>query len=346
MSNKFNLRGSGVPPAWSVLAAVSNKGVLPDRGIQKDLFANRLLVGPGSSMNAADWTVRDQGTRGTCNAFAIVAAEELVETNQRGAMPDLSEEYLYAHLRQNIFSPLDGAEVNLDAIDQDEIEASGATFLISGPTALHKHGVCEERFAIYDKAKQPVNYTLKPIPAAASENAVQRRRPLDTFEHDITKDPETGDGRFWANNGTGFAPSALFARKIQEGLPVVASFAILSSPGDQAWTGRRAVRWGIVSYPSDAEAALLEPIGGHTVCLIGVFEDNGAISAFAGVESPGYFLFRNSHGTDRFARKTSADGLTLGMPAPGYGVISARDVDRYCWEYLTRRDAADGLPKQ
>lgn len=334
----YNL-GGAVPQGWRVRTALANKGALPDRKVQKALFSNKLLVERGNFMDAADWPIRDQGERGTCNAFAIAAAEELVETNQFNRTPDLSEEYLYALLRKNIFAPLNAAGVNLDEIDQDEIVASGGTFLIGALNAFERHGICEESFAVYDKNMRPVNYALDAIPIGANADAALRRRSRNTLEHDITRDPSTGDGRFWVNNSADFAPSARFAKKLQQGLPVVASFAILSGTGKQAWFSELALRRGVVEYPGDAQAALLQPIGGHTVCLIGVCE------AFEGPDNPGYFLFRNSYGTDGFAAEAPTDGLENKKPAPGYGMISVRDVDRYCWEYLTRRDEADGLPQ-
>lgn len=339
MSERVYNLGGGIPPGWSVQSALANRGTLPDRSIQKTLFSDKLLVGAGNFMDPARWVVRDQGVRGTCNAFAIAAAEELVETNQTSLMSDLSEEFLYAHLRRNIFEPFGDTNVNLNAIDQDQVIKSGGTFLIGALTVMELHGICVEEHAEYDKDKLPINYSLDMIPIEAVLDAAQRRRSHGTFDHDITIDPSTGQGRFWNNGGPNFLPSVYFAEKLQQGLPVAASFAILSGIGKDRWFGKRPTRRGIVEYPGDAQAALLRPIGGHTVCLIGVR------ASFEEADNPGYFLFRNSYGEDGFASKAPRDGLSNLRPAPGYGVISARDVDRYCWEYITRADGNDGLPR-
>ena len=333
MTDRRFVLGSAIPSGWSVKTALANRGERPDRIAEKSLFKNKLLIGPGAKIHPNDWPILEQGNRGTCNAFAISAAEELIDATQTGSLSDLSEEFIYTHMRKDPIKPLGQIGVDISTIDEEEILESGGTFLYSGLSALEDHGICEERFAAYNKDKKPGNYTVPHFSESAIVNARLRCRSKELFEHDITREPSTGDGRFWVCKGTGVSISSLFSQKIQRGFPVVAAFAILSGIGKQAWFSDQAVRRGVVRYPSDFNASNLKPIGGHTVCLIGVIGDNSAEN------NPGSFLFRNSHGTDGFAALARKDGLSRFEPAPGYGVISARDVDRYCWEYLTSSNA-------
>lgn len=338
MADSVYTLGGGVPPGWSVSNALNNRGQRPDRTEEKTLFSPMILVGQPNQVDPSKWTVRDQGARGTCNAFAIAAAEELVEANQSGDLCDLSEEFLYAYMRKDIFVHLEDIGVDVDKIDEEKILRAGGTFLLGGLRAIEEHGICEERIAIYDKNKKPVNYVLSEIPTGAARNARARQRPRSDFTHNITKEPTTGNGRFWVNNGDEVAVASILAEKIQQGIPVVATFAILGGIGKQAWFGRLARRRGLVRYPSDVNAAHLKPIGGHTVCLIGVIGDDSLS------ENPGWFLFRNSYGPNRFAHSAPENGLLSFKPAPGYGIISAEDVDRYCWEYMARSSVPDSLP--
>lgn len=338
MVGRKNKYGGGVPPGWSVRNALGNRGRRLARTRGNELFSPRLLVGPSNHMQPSDWPVRDQGTRGTCSAFALAAAEELVETNERRKMTDLSEEFLYAHMREDIFGHLEEIGVDVAMIDQEEILRSGGTFLWGGVRALEVHGICEERFAKYDKSKSPENYTMSEFSDDAVTNSKARRRHQSEFEHDITKEPTAGDDRFWVNKSNDVAVSSVLAKKIQQGLPVAASFAVLSGIGTQAWESDLARHWGKVKYPPDSYAAAnLKPIGGHTVCLIGVVVDDSPN------DNPGWFLFRNSIGSDGFAKSAPKNGLSSFQPAPGYGRISAHDVDRYCWEYLSRSNT-DSAP--
>jgi hypothetical protein len=333
MRNQKYALGGGPPPGWSVETALANGVERLHQTIEKSLFQPKLLIGPSTNLDAKDWPIWDQGARGTCNAFAIAAAEELTEAGHTGSFSNLSEEFIYAFMRQDPIQPLSQIGVNIASIDKVAIHESGGTFLYSALSALENHGICEEQYAVYDKTKRPVNYTVSSFSVDAQENAKHRRHSRVKFEHNITREPSTGDAQFWVNSRPDVPLSAQFANRLQFGLPVVASFAVLNGIGTQTWFGRLPQRQGLVRYPGDAVASRLSPIGGHTVCLIGVFAN------LSGKDNLGWFLFRNSHGIKRFAAVAREDGLSRFEPAPGYGVISARDVDRYCWEYLMRSDA-------
>src|SRR5690348_5225320 len=76
--------------------------------------------------------VGDQGMRGTCVAFAVTSAHEIVLFKRTGTLHDLSEEALYWHCKQ-----IDG--------DQD----SGTSF-DSAAAALKQHGQPTEEKWPYD----------------------------------------------------------------------------------------------------------------------------------------------------------------------------------------------------
>ena len=331
MSNPIHSFGSAIPAGWSVRDTL--KRIHQEFGVEsssEDIYKDKDLL--GDLINPDFWRVRDQGRRGTCNAFAVCAAEELwtYHNSDPGKLVDLSEEYLYAKTRAISFD-----RVGIDISDDDRIrfEQSGATFLKQVQLAIDEHGVCAEEKLRYDPGR-PANFVVTRITNDAELDAADRKVPKQVFVHDVMRKPEVGDNHLWLSNTGNLRTSAILARLIQDGRPVVASFAILEEVGGNAWDSNLIWDYGEVKYPSDEVAEKLKPIGGHAVCLVG-FRKNPTVSA----DNPGWFLFRNSYGVDDFAARAKQDEDEPISPAPGYGTISARDVDRYCWEYLARDSA-------
>jgi hypothetical protein len=301
------------------------------------------LVGD-RSLDPAFWPVKYQGPRGTCNAFAVNAAEELYHWRNAPdqPIPPLSEEYLYSAMRQIGFRD---PRLNLGLSDK-EIAArlrSGATYLAQARLALIDTGVCADTYAPYTVHK-PINFYQPSFSEAAHQDAAQRKAQASELQHFIvTPGPERkffGLDRVWeppleTDQGEGQSCSDVIHAALMAGTPVVAGFCILTEVGNAAWFGLHAARFGSVAYPSDqlVRESRLAPRGGHAVCIIG-YEPGTA-------PGEGWFLIRNSFGPFGFACDRDMDNLPPRSVARGYGYISEQDVDRYCWEMLFRAAPQD-----
>lgn len=357
MSNRNIAIGGGIPADWSprlgialgeraekeafsrsrevsfIVSALaekfSDRFVLP-QGADGDSID---LVAPATELS--DWEVRDQGRRATCTAFAVAAMEELWRFTFGGesTLPDLSEEFLYYKSRNKGFS-----EVGID-LPQGEVDAltrSGATFLKQAKVALEEFGVSLEQEAPYNLSAQ-VNGRIEPATNAVSSAA--RRKPSTAFVHNIVDSRNggatVGVSRAWETPlSTDTRVSDIIRDAISEDLAVAAGFAVLNGPGQGTWLGTTPFLTGHVKYPSDTVAAGLSPIGGHAVCMVGFVAENADEAVTPA--NPGWFIFRNSLGPYRFARDANITARPPASSLPGYGLISAADVDRYCWEYLFR----------
>ena len=295
------------------------------------------LVGE-RALDPTFWPVKYQGARGTCNAFAVNAAEELHHWLQDPSQPvtSLSDEYLYSMMREIGF-----ADPRLDlGLDDKAIatrERSGATYLAQARLALMDRGVCAESYAPYTLQKA-INYHQPNFSDAAHADAATRRVTDTELTHYIVEPGEDrryfGLARSWAppleKDGAPQTCSDVIYSALAEGNPVVAGFGILSEVGYAAWFGLKAVKFGSVQYPSETLIAQerLAPAGGHAVCIVGYEQ---------GPEpDTGWFLFRNSFGDFGFSADRSRDRLAPVAVARGYGYIVEADVDRYCWEILHR----------
>lgn len=286
------------------------------------------LDGAADLLSDGLWNVRNQGRRGTCNAFAAVAAEELwaFHNKNRTTITPLSEEFLYAQTRVVPFADVD---INLEATAAAKLKASGGTFLAQTGIAIHQTGVCAANLMEY-QPDQTVAFYEKDIPQQAVDDAASRNDPPAEFDHNITKRAEVGLHKAWRHELPASRISAVFIDALKNKRPVIASFAILARE-DWIWTDDAAKSFGHVRYPHPQIAAMRRPVAGHAVCLVGM-----QINEQGTTENPGWFLFRNSYGVDLFAKEQYRDDLPPIALAPGYGTISAYDVDRYCWEYLIR----------
>ncbi len=287
------------------------------------------LLQPGA------WDVRFQGARGTCNAFAAVAAAELFDFHRGGssAFTPFSEEYLYARTQS-----IDVQSLGMDPGDEgyDNFEESGATFLGQVRLAIEQGGNCRRDLVKYDPDKEKnFRIRMEDLPADATADAAQPGRKVakEDFHYGITAEPEIGTGKVWEEGGENGAVAALFARLLKQKIPIVASFAILGRKKKMWDGGRLPKKWGEIEYPKESIANTLTPTGAHAVCLVGMIKKEVGGTA----DNPGWFLFRNSYGTDRFARLQHKDKTEPIALEKGYGTISAYDVDRYCWEYLARK---------
>lgn len=98
------------------------------------------------------WPVRDQGSRGTCVAFAVTALREHLAYTDTGTMPDLSELFLFWATKKHTADPRPGSD---------------GTWIEFATQALSTQGICDE-------TDWPHNGT--PIPGMSRTAASDRRR--------------------------------------------------------------------------------------------------------------------------------------------------------------------------
>lgn len=308
--------GGGVVDGWTLetaatLAAQRLAAVWQREVRVADSFS---LVDP---VLAAAWPVRDQRHRATCNAFAVVAAEELWHRMATGSLEPLSEELLYRDMRATpIGLPTPG----------------GTTFLAQARQVLACGGIYPADAGPYE-----VGSGLKKDHVT---DKTPTRQPLARpggWHHNIATSSDILAGVTWQQGGK--KPqgelSTLFYDRLKNRIPVIASFALPRGVGIGAFSGPEGRFLGEVRYPP--VAALLKrkarPVFGHTVCLVG-FE-----AAADGNFAKGRFLFRNSFGVVRQAGLAGRSGDPRLPFAAGYGHIRVADLETWCWEYLYRAEA-------
>jgi hypothetical protein len=313
-------------PQWSLAQSLGNLteprfNVFRDKSLDQDVNLQERLT------NAHPWPVRNQFERGTCNAFAVVAAEELFRFIEGGEteLEKFSEEHLYSKSRLKPFDRVPDPPQG-DALTA--IQALGGTFLGQVMDALIDDGLADAADAEYD-SNAPVNFQVSVFKMRVEERAKQRRVEEKQLFHDITE-AKVGVDREWVHGTRRANLVEFFANQLSKGFPVVASFAILND-AEYVWKDDYAQASGHIRYPTDEVAKGKRPVAGHSVCLVGYRPNLGADRS-----NPGTFLFRNSYGTEKFAKDPSKYPKHLNAGLPGYGIISAHDVSRYCWEILTR----------
>ena len=265
------------------------------------------------------WPVRDQFGRGTCVAFATLAAVELHRALRDDMPPErLSEQFL--HDCMVTFHPAGGTEET--GLPQ------GGILLHQALRALEQHGIAGAEHAPYRPLEPELNAQpeLAPSPAAltaASGNLIQCRA-YGTIGTPEGMDPARVDN---------FRPGEDTAEKmrefLQEGLPVVIGLPLFQhASGLSNWVLPATVRSGMVPCPEDPDAPVLEGprADGHVVCLTGYRHDPTEPSG-------GWFVFRNSWGLG-FATHSAVEPALMSAGTRGYGLLSATHVNNYCWEYL------------
>lgn len=270
----------------------------------------------------AAWAVRHQGHRSTCTAFAVVAAEELADLHALGVLPRYSEEDLYHAMRAVLPSSV---VPDLTGDDDTRLDRTGETFLAQAAAAIRNGGLIRNGRRYRKDRILPVNH-VEPVRATGGDVA----NMATPFEVGVAGSAQVVPAIDWGLPAP--PPDFLietFHNALSQGRPVVVALPVLEDPGHQLFTSRVAQLRGRVVYPSVAD--LREDhraIGGHAICIVGYEPSTDG--------GDGWFVFRNSFGDFDFARKPGDDPALPRAPAPGYGVISAADVDRWCWEYMLR----------
>jgi hypothetical protein len=268
---------------------------------------------------AHQWPVRDQYGRGTCVAFAALAAVELHRALRDDMPPErLSEQFLHERMRAS--HPL--------SADKREGMPEGGLLLHQALSALEQDGVVGSEHAPYKPIISGINGTPEPTPSPATlalglGNLVACRA-YGTIGTVYGMDPARVDdfqpGEDTADKMLGF---------LREGLPVAVGLPLFPHPrGLNNWIVPSALRSGTVHCPDDADAPFLDGPrnDGHVVCLTGYEPDEAEPSG-------GWFVFRNSWGLG-FGTHCALPSNGPSAGTRGYGLLSATHINNYCWEYL------------
>ncbi len=262
------------------------------------------------------WPPRDQFGRGTCVAFATLAAVELHRALRDDMPPErLSEQFLHERM------------IKAHKLSASEAESlpEGGVLLRQALKALEQDGVIGSDHAPY-----------RPIAVEVSRSDDEDASELLALGNRITSraygtigapedlDPERIDP---------IQPGQQTAQKIldflKQGLPVAIGVPLFQhSSGLTNWVLPATMRSGIVLCPDDAQPPPLTGprADGHVVCITGFLP---ASSDPLG----GWFVFRNSWGLE-FGSHSVFDAGKPTAGLRGFGLISATHVNNYCWEYL------------
>ncbi len=262
------------------------------------------------------WPPRDQFGRGTCVAFATLAAVELHRALRDDMPPErLSEQFLH-HRMTTAHAPPEAEAAHLP---------EGSVLLRQALLALEADGGVRSEHAPYKPFADGACGTNEPTMAELFGFArTIECRAYGTIGTPASLDPARIEP---------IQPGQQTAQKVldflKEELPVAIGLPMFRHPSGQTnWVLPATMRSGVVLCPDDANAPPLEgPLSdGHVVCITGFLP---ASSDPLG----GWFVFRNSWGLEFGTRSViDAAGPTAGLR--GFGLISASHVNNYCWEYL------------
>jgi hypothetical protein len=261
------------------------------------------------------WPVRDQGHRGTCVAFAVAAAEELAEFRAGRGLPTYFEEDLYCATRK---VPL--AEIGIP--DSVIAEGSGATFLAQAAIAIRRGGLRQQGTPYRNDPALPVDAMIDCQPATPGAAGPDQDHAVKTAaSNQVVPVVHLPKARPLIET---------FHAALRAGNPVVVALPLVQSKSHALFESNMAKDWGLVMYPTDDDD-VSSPVAdvGHAVCVVGYRPSDEA-----GHE--GWFVFRNSLGDQRFARRAASDTSLTRAPAPGFGLIAAAAVERWSWEYMHR----------
>lgn len=275
-------------------------------------------------LDIAHWPPPFQGERGACNAFAVTAMEEIHFARITPPITKLSAEFLYAKMRTQ---PREIGATRLSDRVTARMEETGGTFLHQAIAAINDNGIPRDELAPYELGLEPAAYQETFDPPVAEDARARYPAPI-AFAHNVATSDAPNDQREWVNALTETISSTI-ARQLRGGCPVAASFAIRED-AEYVWLGELAQTTGEVRYPAPDLIRGRANVAGHAVCILGFRPDGDAGTG-------GWFIFRNSLGVDEFGAEPAISPRTAHLPGPGYGMISTADVDRYCWEYLSRK---------
>jgi hypothetical protein len=300
--------GSVIRPPQFSQGAQPPPGVLTKPGYQVPLppiggppgGGGTSLSGPNVDFRLSGWSVRDQGQRGTCVAFAVTACREhLASQTNTTPVADLSEQYLYWATKTNTLDPWPGQD---------------GTLIEYAHSALGQHGTCRAVLWPYNGTFNPGNASPPNINhQTANDPSAAARGDAAGWQHTAahyTVGSSVGDAGSLLNFLTGSR------RPVAISLPVFRD--PLTPSGADNWNTQVGFQFGRVLDPPPTSLV----IGGHAVCVTGFVHDPSEPMG-------GWFIFRNSWGTVWAGAAPASPSMS---PEPGYGYISATYVEKYLWE--------------
>lgn len=251
--------------------------------------------------DTAPWELGDQTGHPSCVGFVVAACVELMRARSSGGMPFVPQSpiFLYRKIREATWP-------GPPPPDWDE----GAVKLGQAARILETVGICSlERWPANNPALNPSGADATAAEAEAMVNRISGHQYLDWG----TVDPRH-------NVALSLYTELAAGRPVGVTLP---EFRV--EHGDWPdWHSTAALATGEVPDP-ETEVQM----SGHAVCLIG-FQPS------ATEPMGGYFLFRNSWGTEWATDAPNGPPeRTPYVPTPGYGTISATHLERYASEMLS-----------
>lgn len=281
------------PPSQRLAGGAPQSGGLP------------ITVAPARRMY---YRAYDQGKRGTCAAFTVMAMYQSA-LGAGGEVPArLSVQYLYYWAKL------------IDGFGRDEEGTSLAATL----RALRRGGCCLDAELGYESRHDfPQRYTVRGHTPERSEGELA----------ELAKAHRIGDFRHVAHSVAAIKQELAAGRVVGVGLAVY----------ELAWYNAMARSRGEIALPlmdtSGPQAMILDKyIGGHAVTLVG-YRDNADLgSEDSHRPGGGYFVFRNSWGEDWGEKNQHKEG---------YGCLPYEYLARFCLEAavidpLKRRTTSGG----
>jgi hypothetical protein len=308
------------------IVAETNRRYNRNQHIPRDLPINGeepILI----DFSKTHWPIENQGDTLACTAYAVSACVELYRAHQGPIIKDpdsLSARFVYRKTRSDIFEA--GPPLSPEFLE-------GALMLREVQGGLENHGICDEAlllddFSNADKASdfQLFRNAARPISPAAEKDAMKRRHPMDRLDHvDLTaRPPGLGWQVYdWLRNGNPVA------------VTIPGWFPDPNNPEVSLWHSQMLKDYAVLPIP--APGTIVGSLG-HAVCVVGytwnVQLEQGFHEIYPGYffkDHPGYFIFRNSVGTDN---PPSNAPRIHGKPLPvGYGLIPADVMEYFVWEY-------------
>ena len=260
----------------------------------------------------AGWPAIDQRPRNTCIAFAVASCVEAALAHERGVMERLSPEFLYWCMRNK-------PEYEPDPLPPQYDE--GATKLSQASGVLTDLGICSEALAPYQRLS---TFSKDPPSDEAFQDALGRKCEKVQY---WDRNDDNGES---VNKAEVIYQELLEGRAVAIGVPI---FEFTGHFGIDNWAEQTTLSTGTVYGPTDSEDDQLDKVivSAHAVCIVGFQPDKEAPDG-------GWFVFRNSWGRD-FGKHANRFPDSPKLPGVGYGRISGRHVDDFCWEFLSLKMA-------
>jgi len=316
-----------------------------------DAFQNKSLLAKSDTNALIDLMtpVRSQESRGTCSIFSAAALiEGLINLESKNSIDmDLSEEFLQFNVNAGSTSDGSYATKNFASITRDGMASEAALPYIGSDWTSWQDSVATKRCGYLTGTKKDSCLIVHHDPDnryRTDEQLLDETKPW--FDPDLVA--ARVEGREFkamhltqSNYGYMYSTSEVKAL-LAKGIPVILEQdfyygAWNHRTADSLNIGRNLDHWskGIVGYPfpgsMDAKQSPTKRAG-HSFLIVGYDDDvvidfpvkmaDGTTKTF---KLKGVYYFKNSWGTDSFARDAVIDGVSR----PGYGTM----IQQYAHDY-------------